>query len=248
MTARDSRAGGQPRRETASVTVTHLDSDQPDQANQRPSTSGLGRLTPRIGAIALAVILASAGTLMVARLVVGGGPHWTTPATTLDAHAVGSASGTAGAVPGSSRLALLGPVSILDNRATDALAAGALVTLPVLPPRSNAALLEVSMVDATGPGAVTLESSAGKVTALRLPAAKAQMSTVVVVVVGADGVLKLRTEGGGRLVVNLIGVFEPSASSTSGRIVAVPLTRALLLTPKSDGKNAVTTARTRSPQ
>ena len=244
MTAQDSRAGGQPRRDTASVTVTYLDSDQPDPATTRPSTtrpstSGLGRPTLRIGAIALAVILASAGTLVVARLVVGGGPHWTTPATTLDAHAVGSASGTADVVPGSSRLALLGPLSILDNRATDALAAGALVTLPVLPPRSNAALLEVSMVDATGPGAVTLESSAGQVTALRLPKAKAQMSTVVVVVVGADGVLKLRTEGGGRLVVNLIGVFEPSASSTSGRIVAVPPTRALLLTPKSDGKNAV---------
>lgn len=234
MSTRDSQ-DGTPR---ASVTVTHL--DRPGSADARDRT--LRSPTMRIGAVALAVILATAGTLTVTRLALGAGPHWTTPATTLDAHAVtANGQGTGRGVPGSSRLALLGPLPVLDTRSTNALAPGALVILPLpdLPPHSSAVLLEVSMVDATGPGAVTLESSAGQVTALQLAKAKGQTSTVTVAALGADGALRLRTEGGGHVLVNLIGAFEPSVASTSGRMVAVPPSQALLLTPKTGGKNAV---------
>jgi hypothetical protein len=64
------------------------------------------------------------------------------------------------------------------------------------------------------------------------------MSTTVVARLGADGVLLVRTEGGGKLVVNLVGAFEPVEKSTSGRVVPVPATQVVKLVPKTDGKYA----------
>jgi hypothetical protein len=139
-------------------------------------------------------------------------------------------------VPGQSRLALMGPLPLVQGG--DILAAGAEVTvpLPALPRGSNAVLLEVTVSDAAGPGAVTVESTVGKVTALRLPRAKAQLSTTVVARVAADGVMRVRTEAGGRLVVNLVGAFEPVEKSTSGRVVPVQASQVAKLVPQTDGK------------
>ncbi|HEX6685333.1 MAG TPA: hypothetical protein VF062_21260 [Candidatus Limnocylindrales bacterium] len=191
----------------------------------------------KFAVLGLTVVLASAGGLFLANLLLGGPKD--TP-TTLDARANVAASGAPAVrvVPGQSRLVLLGPQALVQ--AGNALGAGAQVNvpLPALPCGSSAVLLEVTMSDAAGPGAVTVESSAGQVTALRLARAKAQSSATVVARVGADGALRVRTEGGGKLVVNLVGAFEPVEKSTSGRVVPVPASQVLNLVPKSDGKFA----------
>jgi hypothetical protein len=179
----------------------------------------------------------SAGVLAVANFAPGG-PQ--APPATLDAQANVTPTGTppVRVVPGQSRLVLLGPKALVE--AGKALGAGdeVAVPLPPLPRGSNAVLLEVSLSDAGGAGAVTVESSAGKVTALRLPRAKAQNSATVVARVGADGGLRVRAEGGGKLAVNLIGAFEPVEKSNSGRVVPVPAIQVAKLVPKTEGKFA----------
>ena len=200
---------------------------------------GEKRPVPRrtqIAILASTVVLASAGVLVVANLI--GGP--TVPPTTLDARAdvATSVPPAVRVVPGQSRLVLLGPKPLV--RGGNALAAGAEVSLPLptLPSGSNAVLLDVSLSDAAGPGTVTIKSSVAEVIALRLARAKAQNTATVVARVGGDGVLRARTEGGGRLVVNLVGAFEPVEKSTSGRVVPVPATQVAKLVPKTDGKFA----------
>jgi hypothetical protein len=202
------------------------------EGEQRP----LRRRT-QLAILALTVVLASAGVLVVARLMVAG-PR--VPPTTLDARAnVAAAGAPAGrAVPGQSRLVLLGPLPLV--RGGSALAAGAEVNVPLrdLPRGSSAVLLDVTLSDANGPGTVTVESTVGRVTALWLGRAKAQASATVVARLGADGVVRVRTEGGGQLVVNVIGAFEPVAASTSGRVVPVPATQVAWLVPTADGNEA----------
>jgi len=195
------------------------------------------RQRTQIAILATTVILVSAGVLVVASLMLGGTEA---PLSTLDArvNVTASAPPAVRVVPGQSRLVLLGPRPLV--RAAGALAAGAEVSLalPALPGGSNAVLLEVSLSDAAGPGTVTIKSSVGEVTALRLARAKAQNTATVVARVAGDGVLRARTEGGGKLVVNLVGAFEPVEKSTSGRVVPVPATQVARLVPKTDGKFA----------
>lgn len=195
------------------------------------------RWRTHIAILAATVVLASAGVVVMANLMLGGP---TVPPTTLDARANAAASvpPAVRVVPGQSRLVLLGPRPLV--RAGSALAAGAEVSLPLpaLPRGSNAVLLEVSLSEATGPGIVTIKSSVAEVTALRLARAKAQNSATVVARVSGDGVLRARTEGGGKLVVNLVGAFEPVEKSTSGRVVPVPAIQVAKLVPKTDGKFA----------
>jgi len=95
------------------------------------------------------------------------------------------------------------------------------------------------MVDASGPGAVTVASTAGQATVLRVPRAKSMMSTTAVLAIGPDGTARVSTEGGGQVLVSLVGAFELAGSATSGRVVPLPPTPVLRLVPKTDGKNAV---------
>lgn len=189
----------------------------------------------QIAILASTVVLAAAGILIAATTFLDGP---TTPPSTLDARAnlAASAVPAVRVVPGQSRLVLLGPKTLVG--AGNALAAGAEVTVPLpsLPQGSSAVLLEVTLSEAAGPGAVTLQSSVGQVIALRLARAKAQTSATVVARVGADAVLRARTEGGGKLVVNLVGAFEPVQTATSGRVVPVPATQVAKLVPKTEGK------------
>jgi hypothetical protein len=129
---------------------------------------------------------------------------------------------------------------LLDSRTTGRIQPGAAVNLPLpgLPPGTTAVLLEVSLVDAIRPGAVTVDSGAGDVTVLRLARAKAMTSATVVVRLGRRDGLRARTEGGGHLLVNLVGAFEPAETSSSGRIVPVPATPVLRLVPATNGKIA----------
>ena len=135
---------------------------------------------------------------------------------------------------------LLGPRPLLDTRHTGALAPGAVaeLSLPALPSGSRAVLVDVSLIQAAGPGEVVLVSTAGEVIALQLPGLGAQTSATVVVPIGADNQLRVRTAGGGHAVVSLIGAFEPAETATSGRIVPLPVTRVLRLVPETDGKDA----------
>jgi hypothetical protein len=66
------------------------------------------------------------------------------------------------------------------------------------------------------------------------------MTTATAVVpAGAGRELQVRTEGGGHLLVQLLGAFEPAQDATSGRIVPLPATRVLDLIPATDGKDAI---------
>jgi hypothetical protein len=216
--------------------------------------------TVLVAVVVFTMVLASAAVVLGNRFIVGGvetdGNE--VPATPLGARSLTATTpaaapappdpaappttetGAERAVPGSTRLALLGPVPLVDTRDSGGLPAGSEVAmaLPELPAGSTAVLLEVSLLDAAGPGAVTVISGAGTTTALRLPRAKAQTTATVVALIGADAELRARTEGGGRLLVNLVGAFEPVEASTAGRIVAVPATEVLRLVPATDGKDA----------
>jgi hypothetical protein len=55
---------------------------------------------------------------------------------------------------------------------------------------------------------------------------------------GPNAGLQVRTEGGGHLLVQLLGAFEPAQDATAGRIVLVPATRVLDLVTARDGTDA----------
>lgn len=195
----------------------------------------------RLAVIVLAALLASAGVVGAVRLLTpsseaGVGP----PPSALDANSVTVPSAT---VPDTTRLALLGPVALLDSRATGALDPGSEVDLPVpeLPAGSTAVLLEVSVVQATGAGAITVESDAGETTVVQVPDANVMTTATTVVPIGPDAQLRARTEAGGHLVVNLLGAFEPAGTAVAGRIVPVPATEVLRLVPELQGKDATIT-------
>jgi hypothetical protein len=198
--------------------------------------------TLRLAVVALTAVLAAATVLAMVRLVDGraGAESGPRPAA-LDARSVTPpATPIQATVPGSTRLALLGPLVLLDSQGTGGMEPGAEATvpLPVLPPDSTAVLLEVSLLAATGPGAVTVGSATAEIPVLRLPAAGTSLTATVVVPVGRDADLRVRTEGGGHLLVNLVGAFEPVETATSGRLVPVPATEVLHLVPDTDGKEA----------
>jgi hypothetical protein len=219
-----------------------------DSADRRGSVRVLradGEPAPRrgirIAAITAAALLASAGVLFGTRFLLGAGnaaAGAATPSAELDARSVLPA--TPKPVSGAGRLVLVGPKVVLDTRRDARPAAGAELAVPLtaLPAGASAVLVEVSVVDAGGPGAVTLRTSAGEIAAVRAGRAGAQTSATLLAPLGADGALRVRTEGGGHLVVNLVGAIEPVATATAGRIVPLAATEVVRLVPKSDGKNA----------
>jgi hypothetical protein len=201
----------------------------------RPTGAGVGLI---VLASLVGTTVGVAGGVVVGAKVYGGdreSAQFNTPATAVEAKAGPDP------VPGSSRLVPIGPVTVLDSRSTTAVRPGGDVNLrlPELPPSTSAVALNVSVIDAAGPGAVTISSTAGRVTVLRAPKAKVMTSATAVVAIGADNALRVNSEGGGHLLVNLVGAFELANSSTSGRVVALPPVRVLRLVPETDGKDAV---------
>ena len=182
--------------------------------------------------LVVAVVLASGGVLLAVRSFQAKPQQ---PATQLDARSVP-------AVTGQSRLVLLGPSVLLDTRGSAPLPPGARsdLTLPGLPSGSTAALVEVSVVQATGPGEVMIGVAGAEVAVLQAAKAGVLTSATTVVPLGKDGPVRVSTAGGGHLVVNLIGAFEPVVRSTGGRIVAVPPVRVVRLVPQVDGRKDAT--------
>lgn len=206
-------------------------------SDQQPGTDRVSSrrvaVTAAIAAF-LTVVLASGATVLVGKLL----RDPAAPIALLDV----AAAATPSAEPpvATTRLAVQGPRRLLDAQAGGALPAGgeAAVPLPSLPDGTTAVLVQLSLTGATGPGAVTLRSSIEETPALRLAAAGGQTSATVVAHVGADRDLRVWTEGGGQLQVDLVGVFEPAETATAGRIVATPATRVVDLTPREDGDRA----------
>jgi hypothetical protein len=135
------------------------------------------------------------------------------------------------------RLAVLGPRSLIDTRTPLPAGVEVNVTLPELPPDTRAVLLEVSLRGALAPGIVTVRTNVEDTAALRLPAAGAQSSATVVALVEGDRTVAVRTQGGGRLTMSLTGIFLPSEKATDGRVVATPPSPVLKLTPAVDGND-----------
>jgi hypothetical protein len=164
------------------------------------------------------------------------------PAKTLDAIKLAADGSTPAAnqAVDSTRLVVSKAQELLDTRRSRSLRPGAEVTLklPSISPDSTAVLLDLSVLDAAGPGPVTVQSSVDEVPALRVPAKEAATSATVVTLLGPDHSLRVRTDGGGHLLVNLMGVFEPADTATGGRVVPVTPERVLRLAPDVDGNDA----------
>ncbi|MCZ7423548.1 hypothetical protein O7605_28990 [Verrucosispora sp. WMMA2121] len=194
--------------------------------------------------IALAWVLTSATVLVGSRYAVSAwvGEPGTVPATALDARSFGDASAapTDRTVAGSARLVPVRPRVLLDSREVGSLPAGVDVTVPMPETAADTrvVLVEVSILNAKGPGEVTVGQGTDRTVVLRAPKAGAQLSATVVTHLAPDGDLRASTSGGGDLLVRLVGVFEPAQRSDAGRIVAVPPTRVVTLVPRTDGKKA----------
>jgi hypothetical protein len=147
-----------------------------------------------------------------------------------------AASGALAAGP--TKLQIVPPHTILDT--ATALPAGVEVNVPLpnLPRDIRAVLLEVTLRNAGAPGLVTVKTNVEEIGALRLPAAGAQTSATTVALIDGDRDLRLRSQGGGRVIVNLVGVFAPAKSATGGRVVTLATSPVLKLTPKVDGNDA----------
>jgi hypothetical protein len=198
-------------------------------------------------AIAFTVVVSSGATLLTVRMVEDRSAPSPPPRDPIGAvtatpppEPATTPATTQATTPDGTRLALVRPRLVLDGRTRPPLPAGARVPVPLtgLPRGSTAALLDVSVLGAARAGELTLTSTAGSTTVLRLPAARAQTSATTVVTLGPDGRLSATAGAGGRLVVTLVGGFVPAGSATSGRILPTPTRQVLLLRPATDGNRA----------
>ena len=216
----------------------------------RPAGPGRSRWWPALWAAVIAfTVVVSSGAVLFAyqRLddgsrpappAAGGASDRISPlraATTATTAAPSTASAT-------SRLELIGPRTVIDTRRGDGpLPAGVAMDVPLtgVPRDSTAVLVEVSILKAGKAGAVALISGDETTPVLRAPRAGAQTSATVVAPLDGDGEdLRVRTEGGGHLVVTLTGAFTPATSSAAGRFLAVDPAEALVLRPGQDGNRA----------
>jgi hypothetical protein len=130
------------------------------------------------------------------------------------------------------------PEVLLDSRRFGAFPAGVNLTvaMPELPAGTRDVLVEVSILNAKGPGEVTLGWDGAASTVLKVAKSKAQQSATVVAHLDDDGQLRAGITGGGHLLVRLVGAFEPAERSAAGRFVAIPPTRVVRLVPRITGK------------
>jgi len=200
-------------------------------------------LTTYAAVIAFTIILSAGAVLLGYRAATAPEP----PPRALDAPSTRPASPdtepaaavTDALAGGPTRLQIVGPRPLMDTATPLPAGVEVNVPLPALPTDTRALLVEMSLRDAGAPGIVTVRTNVEETAALRLPAPGAMTSATVVTLIDGDEALRVRTQGGGRLIVTLLGVFQPAESATSGRIVTLPAQPVLKLTPKVDGNDAV---------
>lgn len=148
----------------------------------------------------------------------------------------------AGAALTSTAFTAVGPIRLVDTRDGGAAAptAGAVVTVPVrsrpgVPADAVAASITVVATDARGPGFVTVwgDGAVPDTTALNVDRAGQTRANFAITPIGADGNIRLFTQAGTHLVVDLTGVFRPTQVATAGRLV--PLGPARLLDTRESG-------------
>jgi hypothetical protein len=216
------------------------------QGQLRVTSTGTSRKRTALYAavLVLTVVLSSGATMIGFKLLTEPRP----PAKTLDTVKLASGAGRSAAgtaapakqAVASTRLVVAGPQRLLDTRRTGALPPGGEANIPLpssISPDSTAVLLGVSLLNAAGPGQVSIKSDADDVPALRLAAKKYATSATVVVLLGSDHKLRLKTVGGGQVLVDLLGDFEPTDSAAAGRVVPVDPERVLRLRPGVDGND-----------
>ncbi|MDY7084210.1 MAG: hypothetical protein SYR96_03800 [Actinomycetota bacterium] len=191
--------------------------------------------------LVLTAVLTAAAVILGARLLGNSGVATAaqTPREVLDARDAKPAA-AAESVAGTTRFVPIGPDLVLDTRGRGPVAPGAdtEIELSDLPADTSAVLAEVSVLESTGEGDLTIDGGAGPVTVLRVPKAGVQTTANAIVQVGPDRTLVVKAAGGGDVLVNLVGAFQPAQTSAEGRIVPMPPAEVVHLVPKKDGKEA----------
>lgn len=101
---------------------------------------------------------------------------------------------------------------------------------------TTAVVLSVNIAMAQGPGTVTVALDRSPVTALTVGPTMA--TNLVIVERGDSSALTVTTEGGGHLVVDVVGHFESSGPGASGRFVPLAPQPVARLIPETDGREA----------
>ncbi len=136
-----------------------------------------------------------------------------------------------------SRFVDLGPERLLDTRDLDASPPAPDSTMTVTVPADQSALaLSISAIEAARAGSVFVDGGAGITEAMALQSGATGSNLIIVPVLGSE--VTFTTTSGGHLVVDLVGTFEPSAATRTGRFVAVSPDRIATLDNAIDGTDA----------
>lgn len=169
-----------------------------------------------------------------------------TGAITLGAATAAAAAGTATA-----RYVPVPPTRLLDTRTLPGRPGAAETVLaPVMqahgvPSDASAAAITVTATDAAAPGFVTVwgDGIRPATSTLNLDAIGDTHANLAIIPIGADGAIRLFTQSGTHLVVDLAGVFVPAATAAGGRLVPLGPAR-LLDTRLAGGELTAHTVRT----
>ena len=106
-------------------------------------------------------------------------------------------------------------------------------------PDATMIALSVNVAMAQGPGPITVSAGADPIIAIDVAKAGQMTTNLVLVPWVPDEPVEVTTAGGGHLVVDLVGYFEPVAATAAGRFVPVATQRVARLVTEVDGREAV---------
>ena len=162
-----------------------------------------------------------------------------------------AAPATSDPATATSRFVRVDPTRVLDTRVglgapKGAVAPGGSIDLaaewaaPVPPADVTAVVLNVTAVDATGPGFVQVYPAGrdvkGKSSNLNVESTGQTIANLVVVPVGNDGEVTLYSQGGSQLVADVFGFFVTASSATDGRYMPLQPSRLLDTRLQAPGK------------
>lgn len=137
-------------------------------------------------------------------------------------------SAPVGAAETTTAFTAVGPIRLVDTRDADPapLPAGSSITVPVrslpgVPADAIAASVTIVATEAPRPGFVTVWGDGARpgTSALNVDRAGQTRANFAITPIGADGNIRLYTQAGTHLVVDLTGVFRPSGATSAGRLV-----------------------------